>query len=143
MAFGPTPPAIQAHICVKSGLEAIAFYEKAFGGTCNFKQMAKDGARVLHANVAVFGGEVMLHDEFAEFGGDVLAPATLGGTTVTININVPAPADVDTAIARAKDAGATVISEPDDMFRGSRYGRVRDPFGHAWAFNAPLEVSQS
>jgi len=25
------------------------------------------------------------------------------------------------------------------MFWGSRYGRVRDPFGHVWAFNAPLE----
>jgi PhnB protein len=25
------------------------------------------------------------------------------------------------------------------MFWGARYGRVRDPFGHIWAFNAPLE----
>jgi PhnB protein len=28
---------------------------------------------------------------------------------------------------------------PDDMFWGSRYGRVRDPFGHVWAFNAALK----
>ena len=51
MAFGPNPPPIQVHLCVKGGDDAIAFYEKAFGG----------------------------------------------------------------------------------------YGRVRDPFGHVWAFNAPLK----
>ena len=32
MAFGPIPP-LQAHLCVKGGIEAIAFYEKAFGAT--------------------------------------------------------------------------------------------------------------
>jgi PhnB protein len=26
-----------------------------------------------------------------------------------------------------------------DTFWGARYGRVRDPFGHVWAFNAPLK----
>ena len=41
MAFGPNPPPIQAHICVKDGLEAIAFYEKAFGAKCPFHQLAK------------------------------------------------------------------------------------------------------
>jgi uncharacterized glyoxalase superfamily protein PhnB len=47
--------------------------------------------------------------------------------------------DVDTAVARAEVVGATVILEPDDMFWGARYGQVRDPFGHVWAFNAPKQ----
>jgi PhnB protein len=42
-------------------------------------------------------------------------------------------------VKRAADAGASVTMPPDDMFWGSRYGRVRDPFGHVWAFNAPLK----
>ena len=138
MAFGPNPPPIQAHICVKGGDAAIAFYEKAFGAECTFKAMAEDGERVMHANLAMFGSEVMLHDEFPEFGGDVMAPNSRSGASMTISINLPKPADVDAAIARAASAGADVVMPAGDVFWGARYGRLRDPFGHVWAFNAPL-----
>ncbi len=141
MAFGPNPPVIQAHLCVKGGTDAIAFYAKAFDSECTFRQMAEDGVRVLHANLALFGGEVMLHDEFPEFGSDILAPASRGGASVAININLPTPAEVDAAITRAQSAGAIVILHPSDAFWGARYGRLRDPFGHVWAFNAPLQAS--
>jgi PhnB protein len=139
MAFGPNPPPIQAHICVKGGLEAIAFYRKAFGAECPFHQLAEDGKRVMHANIELFGSEVMLHDEFPEFGGDVLSPSSRGGASMAININLPKPADVDAAIDRAQSAGAEVVMSAQDMFWGAHYGRVRDPFGHVWAFNAPLK----
>jgi len=139
VAFGPNPPPIQVHLCVKGGVNAIAFYERAFGGACTYKQMADDGVRVLHANVELFGGEIMLHDEFPEHGGSVHAPDHR--TTFAINVNVRAPAEVDAAVKRAADAGATVTTAPADMFWGARYGRVRDPFGHVWAFNAPLKTS--
>lgn len=143
MAFGLNPPPIQAHICVKGGEEAIAFYEKAFGAQCSFKAMADDGKRVMHANLTLFGGEVMLHDEFPEFGGDIMAPNSHGGASIAININLPTPADVDTAIAKAEAAGADVIMPASDVFWGARYARLRDPFGHVWAFNAPLAQQQS
>jgi PhnB protein len=141
MAFGPKPPPIQAHICVKGGLEAIDFYTKAFGAECPFHQLAEDGKRVVHANIELFGSEVMLHDEFPEFGGDVLSPPSRGGASMAININLPKPADVDAAISRAQSAGAEVVMTAEDTFWGARYGRVRDPFGHIWAFNAPLTES--
>jgi PhnB protein len=48
MADVPNFPPVEPHICVKGGLEAIAFYE-AFGATNTFKQMTEDGKRVLHA----------------------------------------------------------------------------------------------
>ena len=139
MAFGPNPPPIQAHICVKDGLAAIAFYEKAFGAKCPFHQLAEDGKRVMHANVELFGSEVMLHDEFPEFGSDVLSPLSRGGASMAINVNLPKPADVDAAVDRARSAGAEVVMSAQDTFWGARYGRVRDPFGHVWAFNAPLK----
>lgn len=143
MAFGPNPPPIQPHICVKGGLEAIAFYEKAFGGVCTMKHMAEDGVRVFHANVEMFGSEVMLHDDFPEFGTGVQPPSQLGGASLTININRPKPADVDAIVAKAKSAGAIVTLEPQDVFWGSRYAKIRDPFGHVWAFNAPLNGAAS
>jgi PhnB protein len=138
MAFGPNPPSLQPHLCVKGGLAAIAFYEKAFGAECTFKQMAEDGQRVMHANLALFGGEVMLHDEFPEFGGPVASPHAHGGASIALNVNLPNPADVDAAMARAEAAGATIFMPPSDVFWGARYGRLTDPFGHVWAFNAPL-----
>lgn len=138
MAFGTDVPAIQAHICVKGGVEAIAFYEKALGAENTFHQLADDGKRIMHANLAIYGGEVMLHDEFPEYGMSVSSPATLGSTSVAINVNFKATADVDAAFAKAVDAGATSLMEPQDVFWGSRYARISDPFGHVWAFNAPL-----
>ena len=141
MASGPNPPPIQAHICVKGAVDAITFYEKAFGAVCTMKHMTDDGKRVMHSNLEMFGGEVMMHDEFPEFGDDVRAPAVSGSASMTINVNRPQPSQVDAIVARAQAAGATVTLEPQDVFWGTRYAKVRDPFGHVWAFNAPLKQS--
>jgi PhnB protein len=138
MAFGPNVPPLQPHLCVKGGKAAIAFYEKAFGAVCTFQQTADDGERIIHANLTLFGSEVMLHDEFPEFGGHVMAPSSLKGTGIAISVNLPAPADVDAALAKAEAAGASVFMPASDVFWGARYGRLSDPFGHVWAFNAPL-----
>jgi PhnB protein len=43
-------------------------------------------------------------------------------------------------MARAQQAGATITLPASDVFWGARYGRLRDPFGHVWAFNAPLKT---
>jgi PhnB protein len=139
MAHAPNIPPIQPHLCVKGGGDAIRFYETAFGAKTTEGHAAEDGVRVFHANLEMFGGEIMLHDEFEEFGTDVLAPTSRGGASMTININLKAPADVNAAIDRAEAAGAVVILPAQDVFWGARYGNVRDPFGHVWAFNAALK----
>lgn len=138
MAFTNVPP-LQPHICVKGGQEAIAFYEKALGAEKRFHQLAEDGKRVMHANLAIYGGEMMLHDEFPEFEMSVSAPTTVGGTSFAISINLADAAAVDGAYARAVEAGAHGLMAPADVFWGARYARITDPFGHIWAFNAPLE----
>ena len=138
MAFEPNIPPIQVHLCVKDGMAAIAFYEKAFGAQHTFCQLAEDRKRVMHSNLVLFGGEIMLHDEFLEFGSSVLSPKTVGGASVAINVNLPEAADVDAAYDRAIAAGASTVLEPQDTFWHARYARIQDPFGHVWAFNAPV-----
>ena len=101
MAHGPNVPPIQAHLCVKGGREAIAFYERGLGAKVTECHMAEDGERVLHANLALNGSEVMLHDEFPEFGGDVMAPTTRGGATLAISLNLKNAADVDAGVGSA------------------------------------------
>ena len=140
MAFEPDIPPIQVHLCVKDGKAAIEWYERALGAVETYEQMAEDGIRVLHANLSMFGSEVMLHDEFPEFSPDVMSPLSRGGAALTISVNLPRPIDVDHAVARAVQAGAEETMKVADQFWGARYGKVRDPFGHVWAFNCGLET---
>ncbi len=139
MTFEPVIPVIQVHLCVKHGHEAIAWYERAFGAVETFEQLADDGARVLHANVSIFGSEIMLHDELPEIVPDVLSPDSRGGPAMTITVNLPSPIDVDRTVRNAVAAGAAVTMPVADQFWGARYGRIRDPFGHVWAFSAALK----
>jgi PhnB protein len=44
--------------------------------------------------------------------------------------------DVDALYRRAKAAGATVVSEPADMFWGDRVVNLKDPEGYNWMFAA-------
>jgi PhnB protein len=37
------------------------------------------------------------------------------------------------------DAGATVSMPIQDVFWGSRYGQLKDPFGHTWSIGSPLK----
>ena len=137
MAFGPDVPPIQVHLRVEGSDAAIAFYERALGAACTFRQPADDGVWVLHANLAINGGEVMPHDAFPVHSGDAAPPGRRRVATKTTSLNLGTAAEVDAAVAKAEQAGAAVTMPPGDLVWGARYGRVRYPFGHVRAFNAP------
>jgi PhnB protein len=134
-------PPVTAYLTVKGGLDAIAFYQRAFGAELLTHKMADDGSRVLHAALGVFGTMIMLSDEFPEYDSGSKAPASLGATTFTLHVGLDSPAAVDAAMSRAAVAGCTVTMPAMDAFWGMCYGRLRDPFGHAWAFGAPLPAT--
>ena len=132
--------AIEVYLTVENALDAIAFYEKAFGAKVTYREMAEDGARVQHASLLVFGGHFMLSDYFPDYITDVAPRGADAKGSVTVQVNLASPLEVDGAIARAAVAGAVVTAPPADTFWVMRYGRVRDPFGHVWAFSAPLSL---
>jgi PhnB protein len=129
---------VTAYLTVNGGLDAIAFYKRAFGAELLTHKLADDGRRVLHAALDVFGTMIMLSDEFPEYEPDSKAPTSVGASTFTLHVGFDDPAEVDAAIAKAAAAGCTVTMPAMDAFWGMRYGRLKDPFGHAWAFGAPL-----
>lgn len=47
--------------------------------------------------------------------------------------------DVDAVVKQAVGAGATVLMEVADQFRGDRFGTVQDPFGHTWSIATHVE----
>ena len=71
----------------------------------------------------------MLADEWPEAGS--LGPNTIGGSPVMLSVYVE---DVDATFARAVEAGATALREPEDQFYGDRVYSARDPEGHVWSF---------
>jgi uncharacterized glyoxalase superfamily protein PhnB len=120
------------HLVCERCSEAIEFYKKAFGAEEVRRTPAPDGRRLLHAELRIGKSILFLVDDFPEYcEGKSESALALNGTPVTIHRYVP---DCDAAIKRAADAGATVIMPPMDMFWGDRYGAVRDPYGHKWAF---------
>ena len=132
--------AVTPHLVVNDGDAAVAFYKKALGATEAHRMTAKDGKRLMHAELRLNGMRFFLNDDFPEhrctYAADaVFPPSVIEGTSVTMHLEVE---DCDAAVKRAADAGATVTMPPWDAFWGMRYGRVIDPFGHSWSFAHPL-----
>jgi PhnB protein len=125
------------YLCVRGAVEAIAHYRDAFGATEEFKQLADDGKRIMHATLRLFGSRIYLCDEFPEYALDVKSPSTLGAASTTMHINFATPAEVDAAFKQAEAAGCVGSLPPSKMFWGDYYGRLRDKFGHVWSLSAP------
>jgi len=131
---------IEVYLTVNNGLEAIAFYAKAFGAKVAYQELTPDGTKVMHAALAAFGGHFMLSDYFPEYITDVAPRSSEALGSITVQINLQSPLEVDGAIARAAGAGATVTMPASDTPWVMRYGRLRDPYGYVWAFSAPLPL---
>ena len=129
------PVTLGAYLTIDGAAAAIEFYKTAFGAEEVMRMPSDDGKKLMHADIKVFGQQVLISDEFPEYG-NVKSPKSLGGTTFNMIVGLEAPADVDAAIAKAAAAGAEVVMPAEDQFWGARFGMVRDPFGHLWAFNA-------
>ncbi len=130
-------PRLIPYLTVQGGLDAIKFYEEAFDAEEVQVMMAEDGKRVMHAELNIHDCPLMLADSFSENGGHTSVPGTAGGTSVVVHLDLKKPKQVDRIMDQAVHAGATVVMAAQDTFWGARYGRIRDPFGHVWGFNAP------
>jgi PhnB protein len=131
---------VTPYLTVKGAAEAIDFYQKAFGATENMRMPAQDGKRLLHADLAINGGQLFLSDEFSEDGGP--SAPTNGQPSVAVALAFQKPAEVDATFKQAVAAGATSVMEPADQFWGARFAMLTDPFGHRWMLNAPLAQSK-
>jgi PhnB protein len=121
------------YLCVRGGVAALDFYEKAFGAVEKMRIVGKDGS-LGHADIEIEGAGIMLSDEWPD--GGVFSPHTLGGTPVTVHLYV---ADVDDFAERAVAAGAIVLRAIEDQPYGDRAGTLRDPFGHRWMVSSKKE----
>ncbi len=118
---------------VKSAADAIAFYQHVFGATEKFRLVEPSG-RIGHVELLLGGTTLMLSDEYPELG--LRAPDNANRGPMSIHLHVD---DADALIARAVEAGATLVRKAEDFFYGERSGAVRDPFGHEWHIGHSIE----
>jgi PhnB protein len=122
------------YLRLKEAARAIEFYRAAFGAKEKFR-LTEPSGRIGHAELELGSMTLMLSDEYPELG--FLGPQTLGGTSMSIHLHVD---DADALIARAVEAGASVLRPAADHFYGERSGTVRDPFGHEWMIGHEIET---
>jgi uncharacterized glyoxalase superfamily protein PhnB len=67
------------------------------------------------------------------FGRLMRQPDEAGGVTQSLYLIVP---EVDAHCARARDAGADIVSAPENQSYGGRVYSCRDPEGHVWSFGS-------
>jgi uncharacterized glyoxalase superfamily protein PhnB len=112
---------------------AIRFYQAAFGVAEKFR-LVEPGGRIGHVELAFGPNTLMLSDEFPEYGITAPEPSEV---KICIHIHVE---DCDALMARAIEAGATLVRAAADHFYGERSGAVRDPFGYDWLIGHSIEA---
>ena len=115
------PPATVTPVLIYPDVRAaVEWLQSAFG----FEEKVRIGDA--HRSQLAFGtdGAIVV----ADVRRDKVAPSG-GVVTQEIKLRVD---DVDAALARALEAGAQVLEEPNTYEYGERSCLVEDPFGHRW-----------
>jgi len=126
MSAKPIPDgyrSITPGLTVDRGLDALAYYERAFGAEV-VRKLVLDG-KLMHSEVRIGDSLIIVAEPFP----DSAAPDPAQPVPASLLLYTE---DVDAVYARAVEAGATPVNEPSDQFHGDRAGSLRDPFGHRW-----------
>ena len=138
-------PRVIPMLAYEDGAGAIDWLVKAFGFEERLRFTEDDGT-VSHAELTSAGGGVIM---LATPTPDYVSPKRLRETSEEARMMAEVPYvidgvlvdvdDVDTHFARAKEAGATILSQPEDVpDLGVRHYRAEDPEGHRWMFSQDI-----
>lgn len=122
-------------LVVRGAERALDFYARVFGATERMR-FPGPGGTIAHAEIQLGDSVVIVEDESPQRGTAAPPAGGLPGTPVHQFIYVD---DVDAVVARAAEAGATLVRAPEDQFYGDRDGFVVDPFGHGWIIATHVE----
>lgn len=122
------------YLCVSDAREAMKWYADVLGAEVTCEPIEMDDGRIGHVELAVDGAGWMMADEFPEVG--VAAPDPERGASVTLHLTL---ADVDGLAERAVAAGARLEHGPANEQYAGRVAVFRDPYGHRWYLNRPVD----
>ncbi len=122
-------PAFRSTVVYRDNRAALEWLEKAFGFEVSLIVTDQSG-NIGHAEMKFAGGVIIVAPEWSEIAK---SPKSVGGIN-TQQLHVYLSEDLDAHCARARNAGATVVAEPENQFYGDRTYRCLDPEGHLWSF---------
>jgi PhnB protein len=128
MTDSPAPkgsPQLTVFFTANDAAAAVDFYVEVFGAEVTGRFEGADG-KVVHADLRL-GDSTFQCGEASPDMGIVAPPAEGNNFTMTFWTGDP-----DGVFARAVAAGATALSQVDDVFSGDRMGVIRDPAGVRW-----------
>ncbi|MBE2317332.1 VOC family protein [Solirubrobacter sp. CPCC 204708] len=123
---------VTPQLTVEGGVEALDFYERAFGAQVRLKLVM--GGKLMHSELQIGTSIVGVSDAFPEYGS--VAPK--GDEPVPVALMIYTE-DCDALHDRAVAAGATSVTPPNDTFHGDRACSLRDPYGHRWMICTHIE----
>jgi PhnB protein len=128
------PHELTPYLAVPDARAAIDWYAQVLGAEVTVEPIVMPDGRVGHVELDADGAHWMMADAHPEIRSP--APTPGEGSPVTLHLTV---ADVDATTERARAAGADVDREPGDNPGIGRIAVFRDPFGHRWMLNQPVD----
>lgn len=136
-------PTVVPMLAYENGPAAIDWLVRAFGFRERMRMSDAEG-RLSHSELEVADGLIMLatptpdyesprhHRETCRAAAKWSeVPYIIDGVLIEVD-------DVDAHCERARAAGATILSEPENQGGGFRHYRAEDLEGHRWMFSGPL-----
>jgi PhnB protein len=119
-------PRITAYLLYEDVAKALDWLGKTFGFQERMRLAGPDG-KPNHAEMELSDGVIMIGCPGPEYQN----PKRIGHVTQQLYVYVD---DVDKHFAHAKQAGATISEELQDLFYGDRRYSAVDLEGHRWSF---------
>jgi uncharacterized glyoxalase superfamily protein PhnB len=107
---------------------AIAWLGRAFGFSVHF--VAEEEGAILHAQLRLGEDLVFLGPDHPDDRYGMHSPLALNGTNQCVYIS--SDEDIDGLCRKAREAGATIVTDPYDTPYGAREYSCRDLEGHVW-----------
>jgi uncharacterized glyoxalase superfamily protein PhnB len=122
-------PWLTPYLTVRDARATIAFFEAAFGFAV--RDSVEDDGAVMHVEMTYHDQLIVMFAPEGAFGSTARTPKSSNAIAPqSFYLYVD---NVDAVYARALDAGAKSLSEPQDQFWGDRFAQVEDLDGYRWA----------
>jgi PhnB protein len=128
-----TEPTVSLSLTVKDTVQALEFYNRAFGAEEIFR-MPDPAGGIAHAEFMVGDTRIYISDEAEAWHAFAMPPGTMASCLFSIMTE-----NCDKVFQQAVGAGGKSLSEPENNFWGSRSAIILDPFGYRWSLNQKIE----
>lgn len=119
-------------VAVTDAAAAVAFYQTVFGAQL-LDHTEVEGI-VIHAELDFEQGRLQVGEAIEEF--NLMAQPDAQEACYSLGLYVP---EVDQTVAKAVDAGASLVGEVMTTASGDRVANIRDPFGVNWGLMTRVE----